>query len=350
MIDKAKLLDVLDTGLRRALPVVRAAERVAPLVGPSRALAGVTAVVGMLADWRKVECAEPADPESLDGDCRAIDAILRAASMAGVGRVVGEPHPGHQVREHEGCRWGITDHWRFGPHGDPAPLLRAVWEHVGPAISVLRLRERGDRIQLRRDTLGAALSSPRAAQIAAEALALRRCGEPVGVLLSGPPGTGKSVAARWVAHELGGRSIRASLDDIDFSLMEAFVRHLQPTAVLLDDIDRGGTSHALDVAEGLTAAGVAVVATCNDAGALDPALLRARRLGLHYTIEQVEPVVLDGVLAGLDVPADVRALLENAPVALARDYAGHHRALGPDRALALLRGRVGTPSPGGSST
>lgn len=166
MIDKAKLLDALDTGLRRALPVVRAAERVAPLVGPSRALAGVTAVVGMLADWRGVERLKPAEPDSLDGDCRAIDAILRAASSAGVGRVVEEPHPGHLVREYEGCRWGVTDHWRVGPHGDPAPLLRAVWEHVGPAISVLHLRERGGRIQLRRDTLGAALSSPRAAQIA----------------------------------------------------------------------------------------------------------------------------------------------------------------------------------------
>lgn len=333
-------LDTFDAVLRRVRPLAQQIERVAPLIGASRPLALATSVVGIMADLRHVDDVRPARPVCLEGGSPALDAICRAAADAGVGRVVAQSSSGHPIRQHEGCEWGCADYWRHGPFGDPTVLPRVVWESLGPAIAVTPLGH-GARVTLQCDVLQTALPSALGQQVAAEATALRAAGEPVGVLLHGPPGTGKSVIARWVAGQLGGFSLRARLDDVGPSTLLDLARLLAPRAVILDDVDRGETRHALDLAEHLTSSGVALLVTANDTEQLDPALLRARRLGLHYRAEGVEQAVLDELLAGLEVPPCARALLARATVALARDYVGHFRALGPARALELLCARTG---------
>jgi hypothetical protein len=332
-------ISVFDSTLRRVRAVTRHVERVAPLIGASRTLAVVTSVINIAADMRGVDAVRPSRPVCLDGDSSAIDAICRVADEAGVGRVTTQGS-GHNIREHDGCEWGIAEHWRHGPHGDPTVLPRVAWESLGHSIAVsVATITYGTRTRLERDALTVALPSTIGHRVAAEAKALHAAGEPVGQLLYGPPGTGKSVIARWVAAELGGFSLRARLGDVSTSTLLTLVRLLAPRTVILDDIDRGdGAAAALDLAELLTARGVVLIVTANDTGKLDYALLRARRCGLHYRVVGIEPGLRDEILAGLDVPDDVRESL--VTIAAARDYAGHHRALGPDRALEILRGRV----------
>jgi hypothetical protein len=334
-----RALDTFDAALRKVQPVVKQVERVAPLIGASRPLALALSAVGILADLRRVNEVKPARPVCLEEDGEAINALCRAAADAGVGRVLSVDNIGHAIREHDGCEWGAGNYWRHGPFGNAAVLPRVTWEHLGTAIAAgVAMMGFDRRVELRRDELTTAAPSAIAHQVAAEAKALRDAGEPVGVLLHGPPGTGKSVIARWVARALGGYSLRARLGDVSPSALLGLVRLLEPRAVILDDADRGETKHALDLAEQLSARTVLLV-TANDCGQMDRALLRARRLGLHYLVAGVDAEVLEQVLAGLEVPAAVRDELARSTVADVRDYAGHVRALGSARALELLRAR-----------
>ncbi len=305
-------------------------------------MAGNRLLDGLDAVLRRAGDVKVARSLCLAGDGTAIEAVCRVAADAGLGRVLSEDDAGHQVRELGGCEWGSADYWSHGPYGDPAVLPRAAWEVLGPAVVVAVSQGRHElRVALEPDRLTEVHPSTLGRQVAAECLALRAAGEPVGVLLHGPPGTGKSVIARWVAREMGGFSLRARLGEASIATLRTLVDLLAPRVLLLDDIDRQDTALALDLAEQLAARGTTLLVTANDTARIDLALLRARRIGLHYEVCGIEPAVLDGLLEGLVVPGEARHLLERSTAAVARDYAGHHRALGSGRALELLRDRVG---------
>jgi len=125
-----------------------------------------------------------------------------------------------------------------------------------------------------------------------------------GVLLAGPPGTGKTAACRVLAAEVAGdvTVVFADAKTMQDALPLVY-RHaelLAPSLVVLEDIDlvvrdrRGGEPNralvdflgALDGA--LTAqAGVVTIATTNDPRAIDPAARRASRI--DAVIEVPEP-------------------------------------------------------------
>ena len=170
-----------------------------------------------------------------------------------------------------------------------------------------------------------------------EAFAALRLRPAAGVLLSGPPGSGRTLLARALAQASGmnfiplrpARILSQFLGEAERAVAEVFAkaRNAAPCLVFLDEIDtlaprRAGKDASLDriVAQlltemdGLSAnTSVTVLAATNRPGAIDPALTRPGRFDL---VIEIPPPDAPGRLAILRVHA--RALPLAPEVDLAR--------------------------------
>lgn len=157
-----------------------------------------------------------------------------------------------------------------------------------------------------------------------------------GILFYGAPGVGKSSLARALAVEIGdGRVLRLDpkvLADLSRSVVVSMVELLQPSVLLLDDMDRCG-----DATDGLLARLESkhvpvTVGTVNTVDALDPALLRPGRFDevievpkpdlswsasiLDFYCEQMKVALTEEqkvLVEGL-APAEIRELVSVASV------------------------------------
>ncbi|MDR6173044.1 transitional endoplasmic reticulum ATPase [Nocardioides zeae] len=173
-------------------------------------------------------------------------------------------------------------------------LLRPVVTTEGLTFEVLPLPASSredlvlDDAVWREVDLNIAAVTTRRATMRALGLASRR-----GILLAGPPGTGKSALTRQVAHELTGAFTTVVVDarSADDALEEVYAesRRLGPLLVVLEDLDlyaghRGSSRNPgtladlLSVLDGtLQLDDVLTVATTNDPRSLDVAAIRSAR-------------------------------------------------------------------------
>jgi hypothetical protein len=144
----------------------------------------------------------------------------------------------------------------------------------------------------------------------ADDLTARGLGTSTGLLLVGPPGTGKTQLGTVVAHELRGRTtvLVPGISVTEHLLTELFdlAADLSPCLILMDDLDliageRGQTDphrlrEFLNVMDGGLAdrSGVVVIASTNDHRKIDKA---ARRSSRFDTVIKMEAPGLDGRLA-----------------------------------------------------
>ncbi|MFC0386794.1 AAA family ATPase [Muricoccus vinaceus] len=173
-----------------------------------------------------------------------------------------------------------------------------------------------------------------------------------GVVLEGPPGTGKSSFARALANSARAEFVSASLaqwqgdkdghlGSLCAAMRKSFeeARRKAPCVLLIDEVDsfptRASVQHAyrdyvvqvvnalLEQLDGaIDRTGVLVVATCNDASRLDPALIRSGRLEQFIRLEkpneeglvEIARVHLAGALRDADLSPVTRAAYRRGAV------------------------------------
>jgi hypothetical protein len=156
-----------------------------------------------------------------------------------------------------------------------------------------------------------------------------------GVLLAGPPGTGKTAICRVLATELAGQATVVFADASSVShaigMLYAELRHLSPAVIVLEDVDlvvshryHGGGSTLIDFLLALdgamsTHSGVVTIATTNDVAAIDPAARRASRFDAVIDVPAPDLVgraaILERYLARVACAddVDVRAVAAATP-------------------------------------
>jgi AAA+ superfamily predicted ATPase len=181
-----------------------------------------------------------------------------------------------------------------------------------------------------------------------------------GVLLAGPPGTGKTTIGRALAHRLKSKfflvdgTIIAGSNDFYTDLKEVFdaARRNAPSVVFIDDSDvmfegnrdPGLYRYLLTLLDGVESAGterVCVIMTAMNPGSLPPAMLRSGRVELWLETRLPDPPAREQILrerlAGLPAPlaeadvtrvaeaahgltgADLKAVVEDAKLLFAHD-------------------------------
>jgi hypothetical protein len=262
---------------------------------------------------------------------RQVYAILALARATGIGDIVGR-YDGGEERRIGGTLYGAGPAWHVGPYGDSLPIVDALWAAHG---SLALYTDDAEDLVLAPDPREPSEPAAAVRALAEDQAALRATGGRVGLLLDGPPGSGKSEALLHVATVLGGRVLRVSLATCSPTDAVALASALAASVVVLDDIDRTETSLALDAIGVLVRRGVAVLASSNDKAEICEAMLRDMRIDDHRTLGVVEPDVLERMAAGLE--PEVVERLRACTVATVARYLERRAAWGPERALARLR-------------
>jgi hypothetical protein len=167
------------------------------------------------------------------------------------------------------------------------------------------------------------------------------------VLLVGPPGTGKTTAARQLADRMGTRSVQIDVGALTEMLRES-ARHnregnqdpclnlqtivdcLQPQAVLLDDIDRVGFgAEMLGVLEQIRVRVPLVIATANSYESLSSAVLRPGRFDEMVRVLTPCRELVEQMVGPKDPHLDA---LAEWPIAWVSEYVARRDTLGPSHA------------------
>lgn len=192
---------------------------------------------------------------------------------------------------------------------------------------------------------GDVLATAQMRAVAARVRGFLAAGQPRSYLLSGPPGTGKSMLIRWVVAELGLTSLRIDLATLAklhgygavaiATSLETLLQLLRPEVLILDDLDRipvsAGLLAFLETAQRTSRV---VIGSVNALAKLMGAALRPGRFDEIIEVERLDPEVLRRLLGPGD--GDLFDTLAALPAAYVVEFVKRRDVLGRATALAEL--------------
>jgi len=229
------------------------------------------------------------------------------------------------------------DEKQYTPRQVKEALVRAIWEFYGPNVVLgQKDTEWQSYTTIQPDPIQGGLPTQRAKDLAVYFRVYRNRGHHRAVLLYGEPGTGKSTTARSTLQALGGLTARLHASKMDCKLIRNALDVLQPSGVIIDDLDRAPNPNKLiEVWESLKTACPVFIVTANDLGAFDSAMLRPGRFDKIVHLDRLEPEALASVLES--VPASIRDHVADLPIAYISEIALRAEVEGEEEALAAVQ-------------
>lgn len=224
-----------------------------------------------------------------------------------------------------------------------ASIKRMFWEAYGNQSLVMR---RNNVISID-DSSGIVFEiddafNPLPSKMATEHSAyLRRCldaGVRRSILLFGPPGTGKSTMARTLVKNLGLKSVRIRVEDIEQlnqTHLSETINMFEPDAIILDDFDRArAQASLLETLEFFRRHVKLVIASANNKHDLDEAILRPGRFDELILVNEMDEAIVKNILGEyVDGFEDVKSW----PVAFIEEYVKRRMFLDKSQAINSMR-------------
>ena len=174
-----------------------------------------------------------------------------------------------------------------------------------------------------------------------------------GMLISGPPGTGKSTCASALIKSLNLSSIRIPLESLEVNTyigndtkmgaIESIITSMQPDVLVLNDLDRADESTQnwmLDILERLRGFTKLIIVTANRPEKLDKALIRVGRLDDHIEVPPLDHASVNALLGSYTEHFEI---MRHWPIGFIKDYVYRVETLGleeADKEVAGLDKRV----------
>lgn len=177
---------------------------------------------------------------------------------------------------------------------------RALWERYGRRMSLTFCRDKGNPKFSASVDMG--LPSPQGEEIVNRARKFLDNNSSRSLLLHGPPGTGKSQMALYVAQNLGRYALLVHASQLGRHAWEQtleYVSYLRPSVLIIDDMDQvdDSSSNLLSFIDRTRSLVDLFVGTANQLSALDSAALRAGRIDEVVEVLSVRSV--EDIIPGL---------------------------------------------------
>jgi len=211
-------------------------------------------------------------------------------------------------------------------------LGRLIWESVGTKAKLQSRTNNSFQREIVPDDLSSVLPSKKGQDLFKDLQKYLERGRGRTVLLHGEPGTGKSQMMKYVASLAGGTSFRVDARDLaNLGLVKIF-NLLQPSVILVDDLDRASnSSQILTEIELLREKKVLFLVSVNDPKLLDYAILRAGRFDEYIHIDKLDEEIISAKIKGVDEEA--AKILRSMPIAYIDAYCDDVEMLGKERAF-----------------
>lgn len=199
-------------------------------------------------------------------------------------------------------------------------LRRIFWAQFQGCAALSQRPEDAHSVVAIAGDLSYAKATPRGVEIAERCKLYTREGVSRAYLFDGPPGTGKSTAAAYVASQVGERVLTVRPDTLDTmrGILD-LVRSIKPDVVIIDELDRSQSHRTqMSVWEALRRLCPVILATTNNTDALDFGMLRPGRFDDVYVFTGIPDNVRDTILEGL--PEHMRTVYFNSGVQLSPAY------------------------------